>query len=1059
MVKNLLTIGSFNVRGLNDESKQELLTKDIVKYKLDICCLQETKIQETVDQDDICKNRFIILNAENKYYGLGFIVSAKWKNNILKYWKVSERIAVIQLKLKEEEYVCENNLDSDINLLIRKKTSYKIVKNRKKDIKLKLVKEERKNVITIINVYAPTSELVEKDRSELDRIYAQLEKILKEHKKNSLILIAGDFNAKIGKYRNDNECVGRFSTGKRNSSGQELIDFCGRNRLFISNSAFEHPVKHRTTWSCKREINNKIVNTYNQIDYILCQQNRKQSLIDARSYNGTLTSTDHSLVICKLEIPPYKLYRNKKQVRNRTINKKLLSTNRTIRNDFQHCLEYKLENLDQEKINSEVWEDIVRQIHSAAEETIGYDENNKKKVKAHDPEIETLSEKQRKLRLQIDNSMEVNDNQRLKKQRNETMRKIKQKLLENKEKEISEKLNEINNMKDDSKMFKSAKLLYQKKFQNPIIHDKKGKFVTQPTKIYEIIKDHFYNHFNDPNEKQIKPFIGVKRKLNKPITIEEVQKCSKKLNNNRAAGYDEIPAEYIKYGPVVLHLDITNVVNNIFEKHEEIPTNRAILLTIPKPNKPKGPTKNLRPINLLPSIRKILSLITLNRIQPKVDNYVSQSQAAYRQFRSTSDCIWAYRFIIAKVQNVNETIYVTGIDMSSAFDTIRRKKLIEIVKTFLDEDEVRILQYLLSNTTLEIKMNNVETEMFKSNIGAPQGDALSGNLFTIYFEYALRKVREKLKGLDVINKEHSYSKQLTTTIPEEIIYADDADFITDNIERKKRINVIIKDMLLQDNLKVNDDKTEHTTLIRKNINTKQIAVERKKEKENIEPWRDVIKLGSKLGDREDIIHRKQLSNNAMDKMNNIWFNSDKIKVELRIKMYKSLIKPILLYNSSTWGLGENDKKDLNAFHRKQLRRILNVKYPDRMKNKEVYNKTNEIPITLEILAGRWRLFGHTLRMNDESPAQKAMFNYFTPSMKPKFRGRPRVTLPSTLNRDLEQNIDKNSEFYRRYEISNIKNVEDLEKLKVLAKDRKEWKNFSEMIYKTAEAETSNSEMN
>ena len=182
-------------------------------------------------------------------------------------------------------------------------------------------------------------------------------------------------------------------------------------------------------------------------------------------------------------------------------------------------------------------------MHSAAEETIGYSENNKKNVKAHDPEIEILSEKQKQLRVQINNIKEVNNIQRLRKQRNETMRTIKQKLLENKEKEINEKLNEINNMKDDSKMFKSAKLIHQKKFQNPIIHDEKGKFVTQPTKIYDIIKDHFYNHFNDPNEKQIEPFIGIKRKLNKPITIEEVQKCSKKLNNNRAAGYDEIPAE------------------------------------------------------------------------------------------------------------------------------------------------------------------------------------------------------------------------------------------------------------------------------------------------------------------------------------------------------------------------------------------------------------------------------------------------------------------------------------------------------------------------------------
>ena len=38
-------------------------------------------------------------------------------------------------------------------------------------------------------------------------------------------------------------------------------------------------------------------------------------------------------------------------------------------------------------------------------------------------------------------------------------------------------------------------------------------------------------------------------------------------------------------------------------------------------------------------------------------------------------------------------------------------------------------------------------------------------------------------------------------------------------------------------------------------------------------------------------------------------------------------------------------------------------------------------------------------------------------------------------------------------------MEDFKKLEVLARDRKEWKALTGMIYKTAEAETRNSEMN
>ena len=101
---------------------------------------------------------------------------------------------------------------------------------------------------------------------------------------------------------------------------------------------------------------------------------------------------------------------------------------------------------------------------------------------------------------------------------------------------------------------------------------------------------------------------------------------------------------------------------------------------------------NLRPVILLPIIRKILSNIVLRRIQPKVEQFLADSQAAYRPNRSTSDIIWAYKWIIAKTQLSQIRVYVTGIDMNSAFDTIQRDTLINIAKNFFDEDEVRMIQ-------------------------------------------------------------------------------------------------------------------------------------------------------------------------------------------------------------------------------------------------------------------------------------------------------------------------------------------------------------------------------
>ena len=115
------------------------------------------------------------------------------------------------------------------------------------------------------------------------------------------------------------------------------------------------------------------------------------------------------------------------------------------------------------------------------------------------------------------------------------------------------------------------------------------------------------------------------------------------MNNNKATREDGIPAELLKYDQDTLMKDIARVLNSIFEEHNDvINVGRSILQPILKPGKPEGPRKNLRPINLLNVIRKVLSLITLNRIKEKVNEHVKHTQAAYRPNRSTTDIIWAH---------------------------------------------------------------------------------------------------------------------------------------------------------------------------------------------------------------------------------------------------------------------------------------------------------------------------------------------------------------------------------------------------------------------------------
>ena len=194
------------------------------------------------------------------------------------------------------------------------------------------------------------------------------------------------------------------------------------------------------------------------------------------------------------------------------------------------------------------------------------------------------------------------------------------------------------------------------------------------------------------------------------------------MTHNKAPSKDNINVELIKYAPEEIYKEIANILNGIYERKETgIKLGTGILLPLQKPKKTQGPVKKHRPITLLERIRKILSKIFMDRTEDKINKHLSQSQKAYRKSRSTTDVIWVHRWIAAKTQVQDIAIFITGIDMSSAFDTIYRDEL-KIVEEFLDEDDLQILSTLLAETILEVKVENAQGTTFESNIGSCQGE-------------------------------------------------------------------------------------------------------------------------------------------------------------------------------------------------------------------------------------------------------------------------------------------------------------------------------------------------
>ena len=105
---------------------------------------------------------------------------------------------------------------------------------------------------------------------------------------------------------------------------------------------------------------------------------------------------------------------------------------------------------------------------------------------------------------------------------------------------------------------------------------------------------------------------------------------------------------------------------------------------------------------------------------------------------------------------------------------------------------------------------------------------------------------------------------------------------------------------------------------------------------------------------------------------------------------------------------------------------MNAKYPVTMRKSIAYSECNEEILSLTILENRWKLFGHTLQLHKDTPAQKSMKLFFTESKAFRLRGKPRINLSQKLDDDLAQYINCGV---------TLKANGDLEKLTELAQDR------------------------
>ena len=232
----------------------------------------------------------------------------------------------------------------------------------------------------------------------------------------------------------------------------------------------------------------------------------------------------------------------------------------------------------------------------------------------------------------------------------------------------------------DRKAYEAIRSLNKKEQINVVVDNDVGELVTDPEQKTEIITAFFESLFSVEN---VAPFIGIcPTKLETPFTADEISKCANKLRNNKSTGPDNLPAELIKAAPPIIHEEIA-VILNLAAETGDYPKEikKGYLLPLPKPKKPQGPCKSLRPIILLSVLRKILAVAVVQRVFDRTRESISVSQVAYSPDRGASELILTFKLLAEKaITSQNYEFHIIMLDMFRAFDTTYRASVLNKLK-------------------------------------------------------------------------------------------------------------------------------------------------------------------------------------------------------------------------------------------------------------------------------------------------------------------------------------------------------------------------------------------
>ena len=324
------------------------------------------------------------------------------------------------------------------------------------------------------------------------------------------------------------------------------------------------------------------------------------------------------------------------------------------------------------------------------------------------------------------------------------------------------------------------------------------------------------------------------------------------------------------------------------------------------------------------------------------------------------------------------------------------------------EKIAKIIKNTYEGLTCRVIHKNQLTDAFDIRTGVRQGCLLSPFLFLLAIDWIMKmSTSQKRNGI----------QWTPWTQLNDLDFADDIALLSHNQQQMQQKTSDVAENSAKLGLNIHKGKSK--VLKVNTIGTTPVVLEGSP-LEEVESFTYLGSIVDKQGGTDaDVRIRIHKARTAFILLKDIWTARD-LSTNTKIRLFNTNVKSVLLYGAETWRTTANTTKKIQTFINLCLRRIIQIRWPDTISNKDLWHRTNQKPAEVEIRQRRWRWIGHTLRKPATSTTRHVL--RWNPQGK-RSRGRPR----NTWRRALEADVKKTGHTWH--------------KLEILARDRDGWRSL------------------